>query len=212
MCMFCQRLIVVILEYHAHFVYDQCFLLQRRSGVDGVCNHFHDFRYTVNRGQCAHQSLHCNFSCLYRQCFQRAACFLDKISKECFLFFFCSHRKIFWQMELEQFVIEIAEEAFPNEIFCHKDFLGVFCEVGKCIHLLQQFIFFFADGVCFVDNRFYSLFQLFVQCIQISFPFGFVQFACQKFADGMIQVAVCRIAFCQVCKAVCQVEQQNQRV
>ena len=105
MSMFCQGLIMVILEYHAYFVYDQCFLFQRRSGVDGVCNHFHDFRYTVNRGQCTHQSLHCDLSCLYRQCFQRAACFLDKISKECFLFFFCSHRQIFWQMELEQFVI-----------------------------------------------------------------------------------------------------------
>ena len=101
MSVFCQGLIMVILEYHTHFVYDQCFLFQRRSGVDGVCNHFHDFRYTVNRRQCAHQSLHCDFSCLHRQCFQRTACFLDKISKEFFLFFFCCHGQIFRQMELE---------------------------------------------------------------------------------------------------------------
>ena len=143
----------VIVEYHTYLIYDENFLFFGCCFIDGFHHHIHYIMYGVDGRQSACQVLHCQFSCLRGQSIEMASCFCDECFEQLFLFCFCRRGQIFWNIEVEQFIIQITEEAFADEFFCHQNFLciiGESCE-GTCF--LQQFIFFSADGICFIDDR-----------------------------------------------------------
>ena len=202
----------MFVEYHTDLIYDKNFLFFGSCLIDGFHQHIHYIVDGIDGGQGACQILHSQFSGLGGQCVEMISCFCDEIQEECFLFFFCCRGQFLGNIEVEQFVIQVTKETFTDEFFCHQNFFCIIGEACEGTGFLHQFVFFSADSVGFVDNRFYGCFQLFCQCIQICFFFSSIQFAFDEFAYGMVQVGIRCAAFCQVFEGVGQIQHQDQGI
>ena len=143
----CNGCPAMFVEYHTDFIYDEDFLFFGSCFVDSFHQHIHHIVDGIDGRQGACQVLHRQFSCLDGQSIEMASCFCDEICEEFFLFCFCGRGQVFGDVEVEQFVVQVAEETFTDEFFCHQDFLCIIGEACEGTCFLQQFIFFSADGV-----------------------------------------------------------------
>lgn len=162
----------VFVEYHTDLIHNQNLLFLGGCFIDGFHHHIHHIMDGIDRGQSTCQILHCQLSGLGRQGVEVVSCFCDKRIKEGFLFLCGCGRQILGNIEVEQFIVQITEEAFADEFLCHENLFGIRGEAGEGACLLHGFIFFLTDGICFINDRLNGCLQLLCEGIQISRFFG----------------------------------------
>ena len=188
----------VFVEYHTDLIHNQNLLFLGGCFVDGLHYHIHHIMDSIDRGQSTCQILHCQLSGLGRQGVEVVSCFCNKRIKEGFLFLCGCGRKLLRDIEMEQFIVQITEEAFADEFLCHENLFGIRGEAGEGACLLQGFIFFLTDGICFINDRLNGCLQLLCEGIQISRFFGQSQLIADEIADDMIQIGIGSTALCDV--------------
>ena len=173
----------VFVEYHTDLIHNQNLLLLEGGFINRLHQHIHHVMDGIDRGQGTCQILHCQLSGLGRQGVEVVSCFCNKRIKEGFLFLCGCGRKLLRDIEMEQFIVQITEEAFADEFLCHENLFGIRGEVGEGACLLQSFIFFLTDGICFINDRLNGCLQLLCEGIQISRFFGQSQLITDEIAD-----------------------------
>ena len=202
----------VFVEYHTDLIHNQNLLLLGGGFINRLHQHIHHVMDGIDRGQGTCQILHCQLSGLGRQGVEVVSCFCNKRIKEGFLFLCGCGRKLLRDIEMEQFIVQITEEAFADEFLCHENLFGIRGEVGEGACLLQGFIFFLTDGICFINDGLNGCLQLLCEGIQISRFFSQSQLIADEIADDMIQIGIGGTALCDVREGIGEIEQENQGI